>query len=408
MADRLYKILEKTHLVLYYTILFGLFFKGEIFRVKTEYFSFTFTSVKNFVFVFIFVWALLKIREIPKMPKLPVLLVIFAFVSMVFSHYRSISIKAFFVFLAYLLWFYSVKDILKDTRNVLNTVKMLIAISFIINAADLYFHYSVGIKEVIEKYPFWQGKNALGLFLVMSLCVSGCVIFPGKWKILAGVNSVLLLFGIILSYSRGAWIACAIAVFGIAVMKVKRGIWLIIISAVIIFAAYPMVISQRINATFKGEDENINKRIEIWSNTLTMIKENQVLGTGLGTFTKAYRDTYPSFAPEEGEGSRPIRHAHNFYIQMLSETGILGLFITICMLIYGVLLGAQKFLKEKNISFGSIRYGCLLGIVVFLVYSITDCTTSWQFIGDSFSHINLIWILLWAIVLVPGEKHFGT
>jgi len=401
MFNRIYKILKKTYPALYYLILFGLFFKGEIFRAHTSFFSFTFTSVKNFVFIFIAIWFLLKIRSKPKISMSFILMTLFLITSLIFSQFYSSSIKAVLVFLIYALWFFSLRDVLKEEKNVVNTAKIFIIIASIVNILDIYFHYSLGFKEIVEKYPFWQGKNALGLFLVMALCFSGNILVSGKWRIPIYINSVLLVFGIILSYSRSAWIACFVAMLGILSYRFKHGLWIIIFLIIILFTASPQMISQRISSTFSGQDTNIRQRIELWDNTFEVIKTRPLIGTGIGTFTEAYIKMYPEAAPKEGEGSRVVRHAHNLYLQILSETGIIGLFFLMYLIIKGIISGIKNIFKDKNQLSVSIRYSSFLAIIAFLIYSITDCTVSWRFSGDSFSHINLIWILLWVIVLRP-------
>lgn len=291
--------------------------------------------------------------------------------------------SAYYVLLIYILWFYSARDVLKPK----NTAILFVSLAVLVNILDLYFHYSVGIGEVLEKYPFWDGKNALGLFLVMALCMSGSL--NGKvW----GVNSLLLIIGIVFTYSRGAWISGIVSCLGLLVYRLRRSALVILGCIAIFLIVFPRSISER-----AMDSTNIRQRLELWHNSIEIIKKNPIIGTGLGTFTKVYRDNYPGSIPLSGEGSRVIRHAHSLYLQLLVETGIVGLAVFLVLVIIGFVFGIKNFLKERD----PVRYGSLLGIMAFLVYNITDCTTSWQFIGDSFSHINLIWVLLWAIVLKP-------
>lgn len=295
----------------------------------------------------------------------------------------------YLVLLIYILWFFSVRDVLKPKI----TAVLFVSLAGLVNIINLYFHYSVGIEEVLEKYPFWPGKNALGLFLVMALCMSGSL--PGRIWVL---NSLLLIVGTVFSYSRGAWLSAIPVVLGLIIYRFKRLVFIIIACAAIFLIAAPKSLSTRVM-----DDTNIKERLALWDNTVEIIKKRPVFGSGLGTFTEVYRDTYPGSVPLKGSGSRIIRHAHSLYIQLLVETGITGLTIFLLLVTAGFLYGIRNFIKDRD----PVRYGSLLGILAFLVYSITDCTTSWQFIGDSFSHINLIWVLLWVIVLKP-RMHTNT
>lgn len=389
MSKRFYKILEKGFLIFFYVILAGLFLKGEVFRFHAV----TFTSVKNFVLVFIVWWLILQIVRKPGIPLRkagwlwPVLAL--GIGSVLFSKYPIVSLKAVYVLSIYILWFYSIWDILREKRHVVNTIFLMIGIAGFVNIVNLSFHFGTGIGGILEKYPFWRGKNAFGLFLVMALCVSGSL--SGRTR---GINSLLLILGIIFSYSRGAWISGLLTSLGLVIYRFKRLVFVIIGCIVIFLIVSPGSVHERII-----DDTNIKERLDLWNNTMDLVKKSPIIGTGLGTFTEAYRDSYPELVPLKGEGSRIIRHAHNLYLQFLIETGVIGLIVFLFLVGAGLVYAIRNFIKEEDQLIKSIRYGSLLGIAAFLLYSITDCTTSWRFIGDSFSHINLIWILLWAIVL---------
>lgn len=403
MHGRFYKILEKGFYIFFYVILIGLFLKGEVFRVHTKWVCLTFTSVKNFIPVFIVWWAILKIRRKPKLSFWLIPILILGIISILLSRYFTESLKAGMVLIVYIFWFYSLRDVFKKEELVINTAVLMIFLAGLINILNLFFHYSIGFGEILERYPFWQGKNALGLFLVMALCIAGNLTYKSKWKLLGAINSILLILGVIFSYSRGAWISGLVAVVGLALYRFKRALWIIIICVIIFFTISPSLVSERFSSMFGRDDVNIKQRLEVWRHCVDMVKKKPIIGTGLGTFTEAYRSNFPGTVPLGGEGSRIIRHAHNLYLQILVETGVLGLALFIFLVIAGFICSIRNFIKEEDQALKSIRYGCLLGIFAFLIYSITDCTMSWKFMGDSFLHINLIWILLWAIILKPHD-----
>ena len=96
------------------------------------------------------------------------------------------------------------------------------------------------------------------------------------------------------------------------------------------------------------QDTSFRERLAMWSNTLGMFKDHPLLGVGKGNF----KIFYPLYATRKVEGSvfspevQP-REAHNDYVQLLAETGILGFvsFIFI-MLLIGVRL--WKSIGENN------------------------------------------------------------
>lgn len=404
------RFLEKGYVILFYMLLIGLFLKGEVFRIHTNGFNFTFTSVKNLTFLFIFWCIILRLTRERKL-HFSVWLCSILFIgilSVCLSSYSKASLFAGLVLLVYIGWFYSMWFILKESRYRIQMCILMISLAGVVSLADTWFHYSVGIERILEEYPFWKGKNALGLFLVMSLCISGGFLVNIKNKLyllLIAVNTVIIMLGIVFSYSRGAWIASLVSGLGILCAKWRRIFWIVAGCIIILLLISPPLVSHRFNSIFNINELNIKERINLWSNTIQMVKENPLIGTGLGTFTQSYRDHYPGTVPEQGAGSRIIRHAHNLYLQIVAEAGALGFIMFLWLLIIGLWRGISNFLKEKSSYLRAVRYGSLLGITSFLVYSLTDCTVSWRFIGDSFSHINLIWLLFWVCVLMPVKQN---
>lgn len=296
---------------------------------------------------------------------------------------------------------------MRRAEVVINTIILLIILSGLVNLLNLYFHYSTSGAAIIENYPFWKGKNALGLFLVISFCLSCSLRGRRCWSVAGAINALLLIPGIIFSYSRSAWMAGVVAAAGLILFRCKRMLFLMVICIILLLGFSPDVVFRRAKAVFSQQDKNMNQRIELWGNTLDMVQKRPVTGTGLGTFTEAYLSEFPDSFPGKGEGSRPIRHAHNLYLQLLAETGILGLLLFMVMVVAGLFYGIRNIVREEDIFLKSIRYGSLMGIIAFLIYSLFDCTVSWRFIGDSFLHINLIWLLLWVIILRPGDTGSG-
>ena len=65
-----------------------------------------------------------------------------------------------------------------------------------------------------------------------------------------------------------------------------------------------------------GEDTASTKRFEMWSYALEMFKQNPLFGIGWSGFGYRMADTYLALESSSG--------AHNSYIQILCETGLVG------------------------------------------------------------------------------------
>ena len=106
-------------------------------------------------------------------------------------------------------------------------------------------------------------------------------------------------------------------------------------------------------------------RSNIWSVTLEVIKANLPFGAGLGAFGVAYtpHDTM--------SGLERAEQAHNDYLQVLADAGLVGLIIGAFFLVRLFMLGKEALAIRNNYRQG-IAFGALAGIFAILVHSIFD------------------------------------
>lgn len=172
----------------------------------------------------------------------------------------------------------------------------------------------------------WRGRKKLGRKeWIWLLFVGGC----------AAAASLALL----LSWSRGAWLgfAAAIAVF---LLFWPRRAWLgpvLLLAALALFALgwqldlVPAPLANRLAGftedvrlgDVRGVDINdanyaVIERLAHWQSAVDMARDNLWLGVGFGNYEPAYDDYALVNWPY------PLGHAHNYYLNILAETGVLG------------------------------------------------------------------------------------
>lgn len=94
---------------------------------------------------------------------------------------------------------------------------------------------------------------------------------------------------------------------------------------------------------------SLGRRLSYWRQALMVVREKPFLGSGAGTFeiaSSAYLETPSDWS----------RFAHNFYLQQLSETGLIGflalIFLTIYVLKKSLLLALKR--KKQSLLVGSL------------------------------------------------------
>ncbi|MER3446450.1 MAG: hypothetical protein C4291_06175 [Candidatus Dadabacteria bacterium] len=111
-------------------------------------------------------------------------------------------------------------------------------------------------------------------------------------------------------------------------------------------------------------------RTLVWKDSLATIRDFPIFGTGLGTFGYVY-PLYKRYM----EQALVYIHAHNDYLQLIVETGLLGflsILIVLCLFIFSLLKTLGQLSHEgKHLRF-FLSLGTLSGIVSLLIHSLAD------------------------------------
>ena len=237
--------------------------------------------------------------------------------------------------------------------------------------------------------------NELAAVLVASLSLAAA--FAAGWRrspvvrVLAGIVIAFCAAGIVLSFSRGGFIALGVALVAALVLG---GRWR---GPMLGFAAVVIVLSLGYFSLFASDEQRQRittpdggaGRVDIWSIGWRMVEANPVGGMGAGNFTVSS----VRFLVEPG-AIRSDQYivdepqvAHNMYLQLWSEEGIVGLGLFLGILGYGVVtsLRAARAFREK----GDERLELLSRSVAVALIALLAA----DFFG-SFQFSKQLWLLL--------------
>ena len=200
-------------------------------------------------------------------------------------------------------------------------------------------------------------------------------------KILAGVAGVLSILTVVFTYSRGGFVAAAIALAIFFFVYPPRPLYLIIIIGlgIAVFSFVPSSYYDRI-LTLQGFLPDASGRIDIRtdnsiqgraSQNLTawsIFKQHPLVGIGLDNFEVRY----PEFSKEIGLApSASNKSLHNLYFEVGTETGILGLSVFLLLIglsIRSVLNARSAFFAVPELhGYAHLATGLLIGFVGYLV-----------------------------------------
>jgi len=158
----------------------------------------------------------------------------------------------------------------------------------------------------------------------------------GRWGWLlaaAWVGVVLVLAG-----SRASWISYALVVLfsGGRLLGAKR-MALVVLAGVAGTVALGLGSSQvrerfartqmALSGDASGMDQALSGRSQIWGAALCMVREHPLNGVGVREFRRAYPQCDPSPQRTAAWGDSPALHAHQIVLEILAETGVLGLLL---------------------------------------------------------------------------------
>jgi O-antigen ligase len=221
-------------------------------------------------------------------------------------------------------------------------------------------HYA-GLMEMLVPIP-----------LVLSLTR----LAPSRARATAAAFAAVMVGTIFLSGSRGGMLAIVteLVILAALLIKQKRGIRTAIgigVFMAIIIGLLTWVgggeLSRRI-ATVGSEHTELTGDIRSTINRdgLHMFLKRPVLGWGLGTFPVVYpefRTFYTNFF---------VNQAHNDYLQLLVEMGLLGFGIMVWFLITLYRRAIRKIGNWAGEIGGAVTLACLLGLSGILVHSAVD------------------------------------
>jgi O-antigen ligase len=244
------------------------------------------------------------------------------------------------------------------------------------------------------------GQNALGTTLLIGTILALGLAFElrGTARILAAACAILLLAGDVLTYTRGAWLGVAVGgalVLGLSgVRKLVAGsaaAVLILLAGLALFGSERTALIERAASI---TDLSANQaRVQIIRTSFLIFAAYPVAGTGFGTFSLVY----PQFRVPDDPNALPMPSAHNIFMNMAAEGGIIGFAAFLAMLgaaIYGGWRWYRATPAQPDHAAAAFYLSAVIGAMIHQLFDGTLLSV----------HLGLgMWILL--AVLAVGWTH---
>ncbi len=323
--------------------------------------------------------------------------VFWIFVTSITSSMPLVSFKFLLARIWFLTTFYFLAIyIFRKTKNLsvfiwCYTIPLMIVITYAISRHLAFGLYDKQAAHVVMN-PFYRDHTSYGAILAMVFFALGGVILQ------RGTNFVIRLFywlslvyisiGLLLSYSRAAWISVLIAFAILVVTLLHIRFRYIALIGVLIFL---YIFSQRVEllqrlekneqdssadlteqfqsiSNITTDDSNL-ERLNRWTAAFRMFRERPVFGWGPGTYMFKYAPFQLSsrktlISTDFGD----LGNAHSEYIGPLCESGVLGSLSFILIAVFALLTGFKVYNRLENKRLKQIILAFILALITYLIH----------------------------------------
>ncbi len=219
-------------------------------------------------------------------------------------------------------------------------------------------------------FSTFGNPNVLANFLILSAPLALALASASRHAIkkilffgVFGVLSVCML----LTFSRGGWLGLLVALVLFSLTSNRKLLLLLLIIAAVSLAVLPQVdiLSTRLQNV--GKDSSVSYRMVVWTEALYIIKDFWPVGVGLGH--RPFMQIYPAYMLDRNK--KPF-HTHNQYLQLVVETGVLGLIIYGWILFCNFRQSLYLLREEKDRLIVSVSTAVSASLAGLVVMGMTD------------------------------------
>ena len=334
------------------------------------------------------------------------LMILVYLVAAIISFARIKSLQIWMIYVAMMGFFFVIINTVRTKKQFMDLCRVFVLSAlgvciygiyqyiFKPGGADAWLDDEMFTGISMRIYSTLENPNVLGEYLVLAIPVCVGMMWTANKVIsklfyagIAGVMAVVL----ILTFSRGCWIALALAAV-IYVTFVCGKLWgLVLLVLPVLPFVIPETVLQRLTSIGDMGDSSTSYRVFIWMGTILMLKDFWLFGIGMGE--EAFNSVYPFYA----YSAVVSPHSHNLFLQVWVETGLAGImtFLMILILWFKQLCFGHNRTKDKKLR--NIMIALAAGVCGFLLQGMFDncfynyrvVMVFWFVLGLGISAVNI-------------------
>ena len=347
---------------------------------------------------------------------------IVTFISLFFTVYFHATLTEFFKVLIYLALFYIVLNCIEGEKDISLILNSILGLALALSLLGIlgYIGYRLNLKtplfNFLSKYGFTQGErvastlqysNTFAAFIILPFFISFSYFIAQKnllKRALYLALSLIFLITFALTESRGALVALIVAILiYILFLKGKDKKFSLISFAMLIGAILIVVLIKKdifipifksfaarlkgLLSFFQGKWGSLGERVIMIKDSLRILKDKPVLGTGNGSYQYVYAKyrTIYFFS----------KFPHSIFFQILDELGILGG----AAFVYMIFSLFKKGFQVVRTNYTPVSLGLYAGLAGLFLHALVDFDWSLMF-------MPLIFFYLFALLLSNSKKEY--
>ena len=315
------------------------------------------------------------------------------------------SAVSLIVYIAFICVYFIIVNTVKTKNQWHNLLVLFVISGFLVGLYGVYQNFFITATDTswidedmfssigTRVYSTFDNPNVLGQYLILLVPVMFALFWSEKKPTIKVIYLCMLVctFGcLIFTWSRAAWVGVILALGFFLVLKDRRWASLLVLALFILPFILPDDIINRLTSIGNLKDSSTAYRVSVWIASLRIALDYFITGIGLGS--GAFERVYHTYALN---GAGFALHAHNFYIQLVVEMGVLGLILFLLIIIsaYKKIIAsalAPRVFATVSLAMGGALLGYLFsGVAENLWYNHRMVLIFWIFMALLQSGVNV-------------------
>jgi O-antigen ligase len=187
-------------------------------------------------------------------------------------------------------------------------------------------HRGIQAEGVLRMVGIYRSPDNFALYLgrMVPIAAALALLAPLRppWRVVYGAGAALATAGVLLSFTRGAWLGVLAALLVVGGFAGRR--WLAggVVAAAGLAVALSSLQARRIQSLFQFTPGSTGyTRLALWHSAARMIADHPWFGVGLDNFLYQY----PRYIQPDARSEPDLSHPHDLVLDLWSRIGIFGL-----------------------------------------------------------------------------------